>query len=298
VAFIGFETESLHPYCEDDPAKVELSRFNAMGYLDVAFDYAFQTGQYWRFGDEEAQDVSEFIRGANPQANNGESSPLADPESLCRRAADTAFGRRKLQAGHNLTIHELALLGQMKEAAVRNSLSKERIAIERGEVDNAVAATWLRQRRDFIPTRTKEGHKERWVAHSRAPLLDRRTFSDAFVSILRGYEITAEQLAAKAVVSPKFVEALAQGEPGTDLEALQQVALALDLDVALTIAGGSRRAPPGNGRRWVQPARGRAPRTAFPEPITKRGQAAYLRQLVQPRSPSGELPGNALAPVL
>ena len=34
------------------------------------------------------------------------------------------------------------------------------------------------------------------------------------------------------------------------------------------------------------------------EPITKRGQAGCLRQLVQPRSPSAGLPGNALAPVL
>ncbi|MBV9783712.1 MAG: hypothetical protein JO264_07810 [Acidisphaera sp.] len=230
AAFMGFETENpTYPYCEDDPGKVDLRRFNATGYLDRAYDYAFQVGQYWRFGDDTAQDVREFILGANQQASTGDSSPLADHDSKCRRAADTAFGRWKLKEGSDLTVRELALLGFMTEAAVRNSLSKESIRITKGDIDNAVAFAWLKKRRDFIPTRTEEGHKERWTRDSRF-LLDRHGFADAFMQILRGYPITAQELAAKAKVSLAFIEALAAGSPKPDLDALRLVGEALDLD--------------------------------------------------------------------
>lgn len=229
--FIGFETiNPFYPYCEDDPGQVDLSRFRATEYLDLAYDYAFQTGQYWLFGDDTAQDVSEFVRGSTPQASNGEESPLANPEGVCRRAADTAFGRWKLEKGFNLTIRELALLGQMREAAVRNSLSKERIAIEHGEIDNAIALAWLRQRRDFIATRTLEGRKEHWAAHARN-LLDRQAFDEAFATILHDYKATPAQIASKSGVAASLVDSLIEGKPKLDLEALRQVASALELDI-------------------------------------------------------------------
>lgn len=56
-AFMGFETESPYPYCEDDPGKVDLGRFSATSFLDQAYDYAFQVGSYWRFGNDTAHDV-------------------------------------------------------------------------------------------------------------------------------------------------------------------------------------------------------------------------------------------------
>ncbi len=230
VAFMGFETADLsYPYCGDDPEKVNLRRFSASAYLDKAYDYAFQVGQYWRFGDDTAQDVSEFVRGANPQASSGDRSPLANPESLCRRAADAAFGRWNLMEGYNLSIRELALLGSMTEAAVRNSLSKERIAIEKGEVDHEIAAAWLKGRRDFIPSLTDEGHKERWKNGSRS-LLEHYGFGDAFAQILRNYSITPEEIATKAKVSLAFVETLMAGIPKPDLDGLCLVGEALDLD--------------------------------------------------------------------
>jgi hypothetical protein len=230
AAFIGFETENVaYPHCDDDPAKVDLSRFHATEYLDLAYEYAFQVGHYWEFGDDTAQNVDEFIRGANPQASDGTPSPLADPDSLCCRAADTALGRWKLNQDLNLTVRDLALLGQMKEPAVRNSLSKERIAIEKGEIDNAIAITWLQQRRDFIPTRTEEGHKTRWRTGSRA-MLDRRDFADVVHDLLRGYPIGTDELARKAGVTVDFVNALLAGRPIPDLDALVRVGTALDLD--------------------------------------------------------------------
>lgn len=228
--FIGFKTVNpLYPYCEDDPGRVDLTRFNATAYLDLAYDYAFQTGQHWRFGDVAAQDVREFVRGANLQASDGEQSPLADSDGLCRRAADAAFGRWNLESGRDLTVRELSLLAQMTEAAVRNSLSKERIAIDQGKIDGNTALVWLKQRRDFIPTRIDEGHKERWAAHARF-VLDHRDFGEAFGLILKGYEKSAEEIAGKAGVSDGFIEGLKAGRPTADLEALRRVGEALELD--------------------------------------------------------------------
>ena len=230
VAFMGFETvNASYPYCEDDPAQVELSRYSASVYMDRAYDYAFQVGRYWDFGDDVAQDVDEFVRGANPSMSNGCGSPMADPDGMCRRAADTAFGRWKLNQGLGLSIRELALLGSMKEAAVRNSLSKDRIPIERGEVDTDIALAWLRQRRDFVPTRTEEGRKEGWMARARA-LLQHSDFAAAFAQMLRDYPISEAELAIKAGVSPNFIVALAAGRPTPDPAALCSVGNALDLD--------------------------------------------------------------------
>ena len=157
IAFMGFETaDASYPYPAQEASKVDLRRFFATGYLDIAYDYAFQLGRHHLFSDAVAQDVREFVRGANPSSSDGEASPLANPDSLCRRAADTSFGRWSLENGYDLSTRELALLAQMTEPAVRNSLSRERIAVGKNGVDNAIAQTWLRQRRDFISTCTTE----------------------------------------------------------------------------------------------------------------------------------------------
>ena len=230
VAFMGFEPLNLtYPYCEDAAEQVDLSRFSATTYLDQAYDYAFQVGRYWDFGDDTAQDVNEFILGANPQASDGDPSPLANLEGLCRRVADTAFGRWKMSKGYDLTVRELALLGQMKEAAVRNSLSKERIAIERGEIDHADAVAWLKERRDFVSTRTEESQQVRWMVDSRI-VLERQPFAEAFGHLLKNSEITAAELAKKARVPENFVAELAAGRPSPDLAALRRIGEALDLD--------------------------------------------------------------------
>ncbi|MDA8251907.1 MAG: hypothetical protein M0Z28_22465 [Rhodospirillales bacterium] len=230
IAFIGFgTTNELYPYCEDDADKVDLRRFHASSYMDAAYDYAFQIGCYWAFGDGEAQDLNEFIQGANPRNCFGNGSPLANLDSLCRRAADMAFGRWKLSQGHDLRIRELALLADMKEPAVRNSLSKDRITVQNGEVDSEAASKWLAERRDFIPTRTNEGNKERWANFART-VLQINDLSKAFGQLLKGYPLSEAELAAKAQVSEPFIGALAAGRPTLDLEALRRVGEALDLD--------------------------------------------------------------------
>ncbi|MCW3476278.1 hypothetical protein OL599_17020 [Rhodovastum sp. RN2-1] len=229
LAFIGFDTGSFFPYCDDDPEKVELHRFSATSYLDQAYDYAFQVGNHWKFDNDMATDVSEFLAGAPRQASDGMPSPITHPDGLCRHAAEMAFARWKLGDGQDLTVRELALLADMKEAAVRNSLSKERIALEDGKVDTATARQWLNGRRDFIPTRTEEAISQSWAVRSRF-LLDHEPFAEAFGRILKGFDITAAELAARAEVGEEFVHELLEGRPRTDLQALERIGRALDLD--------------------------------------------------------------------
>ena len=230
LAFMGFETvDPVYPYCHDDPKQVDLRRFSATDYLGKAYDYAFQVGQYWHFGDDTAQDVSEFVWGANQQASDGNSSPLYDPDKCCRRAADTAFGRWKLDAGLGLTVRELALLGNMKEAAVRNSLSKERISLQRGEVDPKIALAWLQQRRDFVATKIEQASKENRASWSKFTL-SHYGFQDGFAKIMADFPMAADELATKAAVPVNFIEALLRGKPIPDLEALRRVGAALELD--------------------------------------------------------------------
>lgn len=242
AAFAGFESEDAsYPYCSDGPARLDLGRFRAASYMDRAYDYAYQVGRHWRFGDDTAQDVREFVMGANSRRSDGDASPLADPDGLCRRAADTAFARWKLGEGYDLTVRELALLGGMKETAVRNSLSKERIAIERGTIEGETARQWLKDRRDFVPTRTEQGNTERWAAHSRA-VLDHRPFAEAFARILDGFDLGPGQLATRAEVADAFVTALLAGRPQPDVEALRRVADVLDLDAPHFVGAAVREA--------------------------------------------------------
>lgn len=230
VAFMGFETGNpSYPYVEDDPDSVDLRRFAATDYMDSAYDYAFQVGRHWGFDDAMAQDLREFITGANPSGSDGCASSLAVPEGLCRRAADTAFGRWKLENGSDLTVRELALLAQMKEPAVRNSLSKERIAIERGGVDASIALTWLGERRDFIPTRKEEGRKAYWMSHSRF-VLEREPFDKAVSRLMRDLDLSSAALALKGQVDEAFVSALLAGKPMPDLPSLRRVGEALEID--------------------------------------------------------------------
>jgi DNA-binding XRE family transcriptional regulator len=150
------------------------------------------------------------------------------------------MGRWNIEDGNPLTIRQLALLARMKEAAVRNALSKERIAIESGKVDPETALAWLRQRRDFVPTRKDEANRERW-ARSCQSALENQDFGTAFTAMLRDFPMTREALAAKAEVDEEFIDALLAGRPIPDLERLRSVGEALDLD-APHFAGAAVRA--------------------------------------------------------
>jgi hypothetical protein len=235
---MGFEPENaFYPYCEEDPARVDLSRFGITRYMGAAYDYAFQVGKPSRFGDDTAQDINEFRHGANMQATNGERSPMADPDSRCRVVTDTAFARWNLENGNDLTIRELALLAGMREPAVRNSLSAEMIKVEAGRrpgepgtVDRDVAYGWLRRRRGFIASRDPAQKAESRRAEVRA-LFREHSFAWVFSELLKEGGLSAERIAAEAGVDASYVASLADGRPPLDVEAARRVAAALDLDV-------------------------------------------------------------------
>ena len=231
VAFMGFETgDASRPYCEDDPEKVDLDRFRATYLFGCAYDYAFQVGSLWSFSaDDLAEDLVELVRGANMQASNGEMSPLSDPGSACRQVADMAYARWCLKEGDNLSVRQLALLAQMSEAAARNALSKERITIEAGHVDPETAVIWLRQRREFIPTRNEEAKREHWLAYTRGAL-DHDAFDIAMTGILHERKLGRDDLVARIGGDATFVDALLGGRPVPDLEKLRQVGELLELD--------------------------------------------------------------------
>jgi len=230
VAFMGFEPEDpSYPYGFKQADQVDLTRFDATHYLDRAYDFGFQVERYWDWQDGLAEDIKSLMDGATPVGRDGWSSPVSAENSFCRHAADLAFGRWKLEEGLDLSIRELALLAGITEAAVRNALSKERIAVTNGEVDHTVAQSWLRQRRSFVPTRKEEADKERWVEWKHA-LLNIKPFAEAFAQILRDYPMSEDVLSAKAQVSSEFIKKLLAGRPDIDAAALQRVGEALDLD--------------------------------------------------------------------
>ena len=237
----GFETDKdVYPYAEDDPSRFDLSRFAITESVSIGYDHAFQVGTSYRFDDSTAQDLHEFRHGANMRSTDGMSSPMSEPDSICRIVIDTALARWQLEQGSELTIRELALLSDMKEAAVRNSLSAEGIKVEArrqgesGAVDGGVAYGWLRKRRGFIDSLDPAMKVEIRRAGIRA-LFQERGFAEAFQEILREAEISPADLAAKADVKVSFVSSLAKGKPPIDVESARRVAATLALDVPIFV---------------------------------------------------------------
>lgn len=232
IAFLGFEPQTLcPPYDANDLQRLDLQRFHATKYVDRAYDHGFQVERYWDFDDATAQDAIEFLNGATPSDENGEASPLMRDDSLCRIAIETAFARWSLSNGLRIPIRGLALLANMTEAAVRNSLSKERIPVEQGRVGDEAALAWLKPRRGFIATRTgADAVRERRNAWVRT-LLDTEGLTKALPEILRDKGLSPDALVQQAQVSRQMVTSLLDGRPSLDLDALQRIAQALELDV-------------------------------------------------------------------
>lgn len=237
----GFETgNEVYPYAEDDLSRFDLSRFRITDSMSMAYDHAFQVGAPYRFDDSAAQDLDEFRRGASMRSTDGATSPMSNPDSVCRIVVDAALARWQLEQGNDITIRELALLSDMKEAAVRNSLSAEGIKVvvrrqgEPGTVAGDVAYGWLRKRRGFIDSLDPAMKVENRRAGIRA-LFQERDFAEAFREILRESGISPADLAARADVKVSFVSSLAEGKPPIDVEAARRVAATLALDVPIFV---------------------------------------------------------------
>lgn len=170
-AFIGMPPENrFHPYQETDWQDIDLSRFDATRIFDIAYDYAFQVGDPYRFDEAVWTELEQLTESASPGTPNT-SSPLARPEriltddhdrgrivpisaeTVIRRVAYTAHARRVLdEPGFvQMGTRDLAFLANMDQPAVRNSLAKAGISAK-GGIDIATAREWLKGRRGFVPT--------------------------------------------------------------------------------------------------------------------------------------------------
>jgi hypothetical protein len=232
AVFAGFAADdSMSPYDDDDDLeRLDLGRFDATRLMNLAYDYAYQTHEDVRFGDDTATELARMLDCPSARSYD-RTSPAINVDSLFRRTADTAMARWLLVDRYQgMTVRQLALLASMKESAVRNALSREKISLDNGRVDNEVAHSWLKSRRDFIPL--DDGERRGWEPRADAvELLDKRPFGEAIAAILPETIEDRAKLAEQAKVNPDMLEEMAKGRPSSDVEALRRVATALDLDV-------------------------------------------------------------------
>lgn len=244
--FIGFEYDFDPADTADEIEReyalkrIELSRFKAAEYLSIAYDYAFQVGHFKSFDETSEFDVIGFRLGVPVGANNGELMEFHldnGQTSKCRHVVDMAMARWYLDDVHGrgdpLTIRQLALLAGMKEGAVRNSLSAEKIKTEGSpaSVPGNIALEWLKKKKGFIPSRLEGDSGERWRWEART-LLATQQFDMAMENILAKLKLTPETTAEKAGVPVKYVTQVVAGTHDIDnLDGLRKIGAALDLDI-------------------------------------------------------------------
>jgi hypothetical protein len=235
LEFIGFQYD-FSPVCGPDKSdfdRVDLARFAAKSYLNEAYDYAFQVGKCWGYSEYENHNVVAFTEGVTPAAAYGDPSPFLSSDSKCAHVVDMAIGRWNLETGNDLTIRQLALLADMKEGAVRNSLSTDKIKTHGKPVSIAadIALEWLKKRKGFTPTRVEENNQAFWVTHTRS-LLTAGRLAPGMRAILEDLKLTPEAAAEKAGVPFDSVRRLLADTHDCDqIEDFQRIGAALDLDV-------------------------------------------------------------------
>jgi plasmid maintenance system antidote protein VapI len=247
IAFIGFASASDDdfPYTEDSPDRVNLELFDSGSssgvkwLFDIAYDYAFQVGNYREYEYIADQRLISFRDGVPAADVHGGVNPYDLENSLCRHVAEMAQSRFHLAHYQGSpSVRELALLSGMTEAAVRNSLSSEGIKMEdfggKRKISNEAAHRWLYGRRGFIPTR-EEDQKEFWKSYSLG--LFERGLSPGLRQILKEFPQTAgkglspKEFAERAGVPEKMVSDVLEGTPPLDVDVLRRIAEALETDV-------------------------------------------------------------------
>lgn len=232
LAFLGFAVEFSPGRTLDagDAKRIDLERFAAWSIMSAAYDYAFQVGRSWGYGESDHHAVLAFCGGVTPEASSGEVSPFQAPDSKCRHTADLAIGRYLLEAGYGgkLSVRHLALLADMSEAAVRNSLSAEKI---RAPVEASTALKWLQGRKGFVRTRIEDNRQAFWAAHTRS-LLQASRFGEGLRTILTDLRLAPEQVAKNAGVPTDMVAGLMRdAKVELQVELLVKLAVALEVDV-------------------------------------------------------------------
>ena len=232
TSFIGFETHATYPYTGDEWKQVDLARFNITQLMSRAYDFAYQTEEYWRFDDAPAEDLKAFWEGIPGRSVFGDQWKAQTEEGLCWRVSETAYARWALKEGDPLSIRELSLLANITESATRTSLSRESLSASDGKLSSEQALTWLQGRRGYIPTRGGDAVREDETFYWSVSAFRNFPLAEALQRVITGWkQTTPDEIRKRADVSQSFMDRLMRGQPELDLDGLQRVGKALEVDV-------------------------------------------------------------------
>lgn len=245
-ALLGFEYEPEEMgepeknYSPDLLDKIVLDDYGLARNFNLAYDYAFQIGEWMKFDEVTDGEIRAVTMGFGEYGVEGSPNPYHQKGSKCRHVLELAVARYHLNA-YDLypTIEQLSLLANMSEAAVRNSLSLEGIKPEGkpARVSNDVAIEWLQKRRGYIPDKVLAARSET-IREKTNRIFHVASFANGMrhaateVKITGDDEATIRAVAVASQTDESFVRALFSGKPVADLQKLLAVADALKLDKA------------------------------------------------------------------
>lgn len=143
---------------------IDLSRFNFTRVVLAAHASAFRTTNSLPIDNAELNELEILIGGTFSGALRRYPNPVDDQASALRRTMLCAYWRRQISEGRLFEndlvdasiVEKLAVLSNMTEQAVRNSLNKNGLSSIKGRLDYAAIIRWLENRRDFVPLREQE----------------------------------------------------------------------------------------------------------------------------------------------
>ncbi|MCT2539973.1 hypothetical protein [Sedimentimonas flavescens] len=260
--YLGLSEEQFRDAFVEDVTEFDIRRHQLYDIVRRAYDYAYQLDGARTDMASEWQDVDGLLQGFPQTDAAGQPSPFCTLNDFpLRRMLETFFARfglfdsdRQELIDYRPTIRELALLANMTVPAVRTSLSKEGFKLDkvqassRGNREEASfrlntedARLWLSRRRGFIPQSAGDG------LEGRQPLIDQLladravAFPDVLARILDLKTMDAQQVARENSIDEEWLSGLIAGEAvNLDLEALRQLARALDVSEAEFVSIGVR----------------------------------------------------------
>lgn len=254
----GVMVEDMQP---EDIRKIDFRRHQFYQFAKVAYDYAYQLGEFDEDQAVEAWHAVDGLLQGFPQTDaNGEPSPFCGLNDFpLRRMLETFFARFGLfgtfyDDDYNPSIRELSLLANMTIPAVRTSLSKEGFRLEKSpartrsnqedsgfRLNAADAKLWLSRRRGFIPQRTEPDDAR--TQHSILQALEDRNLP--FPGTVR-HVLDIRKSGIDAVVESSGIDRswlcrlLDDEPPPIDVPALRALACALDVPEPDFVAAGVR----------------------------------------------------------
>lgn len=169
TAFLGaeFDIDDI----EHSPPKFDLARFNFTRLVLAAYESAFRIGGGPVISEEDLDEIEIMIGAFLGVEGRRYPSPADRNDSALRRTMLSAYWRWRISDGTFFTdktldqsmVERLAVLAQMTDQAVRNSLNKEKLSAVKGKLDAEAVMHWLVARRGFVPLREDERPETRWT---------------------------------------------------------------------------------------------------------------------------------------